>query len=84
MDLAYDAQYAAFREEVRAFAEAHGSNVKIVANVEPGIKVAASEEALETAIENLVDNKPKNPFFNRGAKLYTNLFKVLLIKRDKL
>jgi two-component system sensor histidine kinase ChvG len=40
----------------RAFAEAHGNNVKIVASVEPGIKVAASEEALETAIENLVDN----------------------------
>lgn len=40
----------------RAFAEAQSNNVKIVANVEPGIKVAASEEALETAIENLVDN----------------------------
>ena len=40
----------------RAFAEAHGNNVKIVASIEPGIKVAASEEALETAIENLVDN----------------------------
>ncbi|WP_374367977.1 sensor histidine kinase [Dongia sp.] len=40
----------------RAFAEAHGNNVKIVTDIEPGIKVAASEEALETAIENLVDN----------------------------
>ncbi|MBL8710327.1 MAG: sensor histidine kinase [Rhodospirillaceae bacterium] len=40
----------------RAFAEAHGTNVKIVTDVEAGLKVAASEEALETAIENLVDN----------------------------